>query len=429
MKIEILPSNSKLPLRDGWLRLTEKDFNNYESFFAKHPDILPESAEELEIKGVLEVHPYPLIIIRHADWLLKAGGSLKVESLFRYDRAGYVAPYYQLRYLISQSFGDKIKCVAIAIQDNVQTLSYEKVSSSLPENDSIERWSFGICSNGSQNERVLRLIDSIIKQNIPEFEIIVCGPAPSTNLPSCVKVVDDAECYTKGDIRIPIGKKKNLIAKHAKYNNMCIMHDRYLFVDDWFVNMRKYGNYFDVITMMCYDVEKSDQVMSSLNMRSGNFSTTTTTTTTTLRFLKNIKLQTQDFPQYLYINGGFFIAKKHLYVRIPIPNNLHWAEAEDIVWGQLLPLNGALIGIDEHNKVKSYAVRLASSKVKSRVYLRRTKDVYRFLHDKLVATKEYSKAFQIPYKKLSYYALSILEFFPHLIVYTSKKIGNLMRKI
>lgn len=420
MKIEIVPNASRNPIQEGWVRLTENDFNNFESFFAKHPNITPESVDEIVVRGVLEVHPYPLIIVRHIDWLLKSGGSFSIESLFRWNKAGYVSPYYQIRYLITQGFKDRIICTKIEQRDGLQILNYEKIKSSLPLSDTIKKWSFGICSNGSQNERVMRLIESIAKQNIPEFEIIVCGPAPFKDLPSYVKVVDDAECYMKGDVRIPIAKKKNLIAKHAKYNNMCIMHDRYLFSDDWYKNMIKYGNYYDVITMKCYDVDKPEQEMPSINIIGSN--------SANVHSLKNIRLQTFDFPQDIYINGGFIIAKKHIYEHIPIPIHLNWAEAEDIVWCSKLPINGVLIGIDEHNSVYSYAVRIASKMVGKEKFLDKIRERYRLLRDELHSTIEWALCFNVPYKNAHFYNLRAKEFVMHVTFYMCKGINKLLLK-
>ena len=64
------------------------------------------------------------------------------------------------------------------------------------------------------------VIESIVSQNIPNYEIIVVGgKSPSSN----VKHIPFDETYKKDWIT----RKKNIITSEARYTNIVYMHDYY----------------------------------------------------------------------------------------------------------------------------------------------------------------------------------------------------------
>ena len=438
MKIEIVPSNYKHPLAEGWMRLTENDFNNIESFFATHPNIQPESVDEIAIRGILEVHPYPHIIIRHCDWLLKVGGQVTFETIFLVNPCHMVAwSYCQLRYLMSICLRDHFKCTYTSTNEPIepqQKLIFKKTTASLPEDDAIDKWTFGICSNGRANERVRALIESIIKQNIPNFEVIVCGPSPYDKVPEYVHVVDDGEIYDKEDVRFPIGKKKMLIAKNAKYNNMFIMHDRFLFPDDWYQNMQKYGNYFDVLTplVQTYDGKGRLASISFINAKEGRY--TSDEAVTALANIPMGEIDSYRSSEYeLYINGGLLVSKRNVYMTCPIPTYLHWVEIEDQEWGRLLKHNGYLVAVDKDNYIMGESPRVTqSAKSASDGFVYRVRswmaskryNCYR----RISAVKQYEQLYGIAYKDSHYVSLSIQSFLWHVLYESPKKLIKRRKK-
>ena len=352
MKIEIIPSKSNSPRRDGWIRLTEKDFNHYESFFAKHPDIQPESVEEIYTKGVLELIRYPNILIRHIDWMLKKDGKFIVDYCFpKTPFWGYFNKWMAVKYFIARSFSDDIILTKINVAQYAHA-EYLKQRSCLPDGDNIDSWTWGICSNGAKNENVMALINQINNFNIPNCEIIVCGPRPAESLPHNVIVLDDSSIYTEGDIRFPIGKKKNLIAKSATYNNLIILHDRFSFPASWYDKMKEYGNYFDMLafpvldvnnpSLHTYDWQNADEFnpLNPVNL--------------------NHVPAYSIINEYVYINGGIFVCKKHIYQELQIPYKLNWDEMEDIAFSRRLMQNGNTLSIDTNNNVFSTTHRMST---------------------------------------------------------------------
>ena len=351
MKIEIIPSASNLPRREGWMRLTEKDFNHYESFFAKHPDIKPESVDEIYTKGVLEIVPMPAIIVRHLDWLLKTDGKLIVD--FCFPNSPFYGEYnnlYTVRYFLSQSFSNNIKLTNSNFS-NHSHLEYTKYKSCLPNDDSINAWTFGICSNGTNVENVLAIISQLNSLNIPLCQIIVCGPPINENLPSNVIVVDDSPIYAVGDNRFPIGKKKNLIVEHALYNNVVIMHDRYTFHADWYKNMIRWGNYFDMLAFPVLDVDNPE--LHLCDWQCADYYHPRKELNQVIHALPYTM-----YNEYAYINGGIFMCKKHIYNEMRMSTKLHWDEMEDIDFSRRMMLYGYLISFDINNHIFSSTRRL-----------------------------------------------------------------------
>lgn len=385
MKVQILPSGSKIATKQGYVRLSEKDFRHDKSFFMTHADIAPESVDEIEIDGVLEAAPFPHVIIRQLDWMLKPNGKLVVcQHHLNEDSDGPYHSHVMVMHLIALGFEDRI-VLRDKKKGDCLDLTYEKVAQALPKNDNIDSWSFGICSNGSRNEFVVRMVEAICALNIPHYEIIVCGPAPSENLPKQVRVIDDSPIYVEGEKRIPISRKKNRIAAHAKYNNMMILHDRYILPNDWYVKMKEWGNYFDMMTYAVRDLSEptkriGDWMYSDLYHFVNNYS-------------ESVYPAYGKFDENTYINGGMFVMKKHLYDKYPLPDCLHWAEREDIFLSRLMLLYGKLIQVDTANCVSSENMRFAQEDVPAKKSLANTIQLKKAFYARKVQCKRYySKA-------------------------------------
>ena len=79
-------------------------------------------------------------------------------------------------------------------------------------------FTFGIITNGNNDFFLSKVIDSIIKEKIPNYEIIVVG---NTKLLENIQVVNFDEKYKINWVT----KKKNIITNLAKYENIVYLHD------------------------------------------------------------------------------------------------------------------------------------------------------------------------------------------------------------
>lgn len=353
MIVYILNSKMKNRQRDG-LVLDENDFHPCHPFFSSHPEIKPESVERIIIKGVLERCKYKRAVLKYCDYMLAPNGILEVYYYnVNFENSIYVRARNDWQYELSLVFGSRIHLIEQNKDSTNGYFLYKKVAKFLPEGDTIDHWTFGIVSSGRLNDRVMNLIQQIADLHIPQFEILICGPAPSDILPSYVRILSDSHMYS--DIRIPISKKKNYIIDEAKYNNLVLMHDRYSIPPRWFEKMRKYGNYFDLLVCNVIDEKNNNVKLQEWCYHYLNPFPNTLSDILIKKYRGNIH---EIWNENIYISGGWFVMKKHL--GLHLNPDCNWGEKEDVDFCRRSYYNGILMEFDPNNTVYSTLVRFNS---------------------------------------------------------------------
>ena len=249
-------------------------------------------------------------------------------------------------------------------------MTYSKVKTCINEKSDINSWSFGIITNGKNVKNVDRLVQSIINQKIPNYEIIVCGEYQG-QFAGAIKQMPDIEY--RSDIRAPIQLKKNKIAFSAMYENLIILHDRYEIPALWHSKLKEFGDHFELLVMPNLNSERrriTDYLF---------FPNLPTEKVFRINFLPSY----QKWSNNWYSQGGVIIIKKSIFLNHPIPEYLHWGELEDIVFSQILNLNGYLLYFDSNNYLLSNSERIkpSSNTTKQlnsfRFFIRLSKKIYR----------------------------------------------------
>jgi len=373
------------------LYLSKQDINHLERIYKKY-NLEPESFDEVQIDYLADREYLIRYIIKELDILLKVGGKFIINSTYTAAHANFIRSKSQIKYEFSVSTNGRYKLSNQYIYKYKLKLVYIKNTQTLHCDDSIDKWSFGIITNGQKNEQVNNLINSIIKQNIPNYEILICGKFTFEDYRKYpILPIDDV--VLKDDIRAPITIKKNKIASQAQYQNLMIMHDRYLLPDDWFLNMKKYGNYFDILTMP--NIGPSGGRVNDWGEHLGQPSQIYDEVTHILPYNK--------WSIGWYSQGGLIIIKKHLYMDNMLDKRLHWDELEDVAWSQIGHLKGWMYYLDINNKIYTFSDRLNESSVipkdfmplrKVVEYLRRHiphKIKYFLIHKKHINEKQFCK--------------------------------------
>lgn len=192
----------------------------------------------------------------------------------------------------------------------------KKIESTKINGDSINKWTFGIVSNGLRKDWINLTIQSIRNQKIPQYEIIICGNYTGKK-GTDIKYIPFKERDDKGWIT----KKKNIINKLASFQNICLMHDRYILNNDWFKKTKKYGNSFEYIT----------NIQIYKNIRAGDW---LTLGARKFAVHKTRLIDYKDWDEYVILSGGHIISKKNILNKVPFNESLYWNEAEDIQLGQ-----------------------------------------------------------------------------------------------
>ncbi len=184
---------------------------------------------------------YDRIIFQEMIFSVKKGGFL-VLNLTNFEKIKQLEIIKEI-VLVGKN---KIRKKEIIYEKENIFAIFEKTAKSLNVNDSIDSWSFGIICNGTRDDNIIKFIESVEKQKIPNYEIIICG-----------KLVDEKAIkkwknvkylfFDKLNEKGWITKKKNIICQNAKFENIMVVHDRVILENNWHKNFKKYGNYFNVL--------------------------------------------------------------------------------------------------------------------------------------------------------------------------------------
>lgn len=330
--------------------MNENDLHPCKPLFTKSI-IATESAKKVQTKGILETTRYIRYVLKVADWLLAVGGTFEIFFYkVSFDAAGYpLRPQSYLMNEVSLCFKNRFRLVRMETEGSVLRISLVKDKSSLPPDDHIDRWSFGIVSDGRKNDRILNIIHQIKNFNIPVYEILICGPSPSSSLPEYVKVLDDSDLYN--DVRTPISKKKNRIIQQARYNNLVIIHDRISFHDQWYSKMIEHGNYFD---QMCMRILDESSRLRRIQDWMEIFHDITLFEHSSAK-----EMSYTDWSKHIYVNGGALIIKKHIIEEVLLNPNLHWGEMEDVDLSERLYSHGSLLTFFRDNYLVTQTHRIS----------------------------------------------------------------------
>lgn len=214
-------------------------------------------------------------------------------------------------------------------------------------------FTFGIITNGNNDKFLNKIIESIINNKIPVYEIIIVG---NTKLESDghIKIFSFDEKTKEGWIT----KKKNIIAKNARYENIVFLHDYIELQIDWYTGFLKFGNDFEFCvtrikntngtryrdyTLFPYKVDYLDIEYSPNDIHP---------------YFNNNCLLPYNFEnsvktnKYMYISGCYYVIKKNIANTFLLDENLVWGRGEDVEFSKRLHKNGIVIKCNAHSSVQ-----------------------------------------------------------------------------
>jgi hypothetical protein len=207
---------------------------------------------------------------------------------------------------------------------------------------------FGIIVGPNHEPDIVRkLIDSIFAQDFEDhdYEIIVCGNYESD--PELgIKVIPFDESQKRGWIT----RKKNLIAKAAKYDTLCILHDYYLLDKDWYQGVLKYSRLNRKWNVLCSRVLRlegdrhsdwlinqkyMDQILAKHPELGPELMAVAPTENNGPRWVCALPYWEIGLWPMQYVSGGYILARTNVFREIPFDERYGWGEAaEDIIWSE-----------------------------------------------------------------------------------------------
>lgn len=184
------------------------------------------------------------------------------------------------------------------------------------------KFTFGIITDGNAEGRMGRIFDSIESQGIEEYEIITAGPY-QYNRQKVKSIIFDETQRTAW-----ITRKKNLIAQHAKYENLVLLHDYFIFGDKWYLGQISRGDSFDV---------RMDKIINFDGTRFRDWCIWPHNRNWMDEVIGRecmIPYDVTHLTKFMYISGSYFVVKKNIMLEFPFDEKLAWGEEEDVIWSK-----------------------------------------------------------------------------------------------
>lgn len=214
-------------------------------------------------------------------------------------------------------------------------------------------FTFGIVTDGNGDHYIQTVIESIEKNNIPNYEIIIVGNTKIINTELIKTIPFDETVYVGW-----ITKKKNIIAENAKYENIVLLHDYVKLNDNWYNGFLQFGNTdFDwcitpIITIDGNRFRDYTLFPCKVDYLNINYSPTDIDNyfehhcLLPYDFVNNIKTN-----KYMYISGAYYIIKKHIALKYKLDENLVWGRGEDVEISKRLHANNIIIKCNRFSSV------------------------------------------------------------------------------
>lgn len=194
-------------------------------------------------------------------------------------------------------------------------------------------WTFGILTSG-ESPRAADMTRAILALDLPEVEVVFCGPRPS-GVP-----VDDRVRAIDLDAPEPrgwISRKKNLLADAARFENLCLLHDRFVVTPEWARALREYGSCFSILTfpqVYFADLDRRfPQRYADYQVLHQQHGVNEALAHRVFAGERVLYAPYDDFYETAFCCGGLYLAKKSLWTTVRQDEALYHCEWEDIVFG------------------------------------------------------------------------------------------------
>jgi hypothetical protein len=205
-------------------------------------------------------------------------------------------------------------------------------------------FTFGIISN---NAHIESIIQSIYDLNIPEYEIIIVGKAIYSSKNNIIHFDFD-----EGINNNWITKKKNIIINLAKFENIVLLHDYFVFNKDWYEGFLKFGNDWNlcVCKILTPDNKRFRDYLLFPYYPWWNKISFNPYNKCLLPY--NIE-NNEKLNKFMYVSGGFYIIKKQIALKYPLNEKLLHCQGEDVELFLRLANNNIIVKCNKYSTVQA----------------------------------------------------------------------------
>ncbi len=183
--------------------------------------------------------------------------------------------------------------------------------------------SFAVITSGHNDSAVNLVIDSIERESISKYDIMVVGGMTSNIKRKNTRHIPIIESIYPG---IPLNVKKNAGARNALYDIVVIMHDYYNLMPGWYEGFLKFGTMWDICVTRAFHNEQQGMMLGN------GWRVESIPGYPELPFAMPIPLDIDCFIPYMPIQGSYWVCKRHVMLKYPMDEKLMHGQMEDILW-------------------------------------------------------------------------------------------------
>lgn len=179
------------------------------------------------------------------------------------------------------------------------------------------RFTFAITTDYSNWNQLEEVYESIKNLSIPEYEVITIGPDDYNYDNDNFRFINFDETQKEKWVT----RKKNILCQEAKYENIVLMHDYYVFDKDWYKSYLEFGNDWDI----CSNAQL-------LQNGKRHFTDWVTWDCPFYPRYTSLSYDEWSLTSYMYQSGGYMLVKKQMILDNPFNEELSWGQADDVEW-------------------------------------------------------------------------------------------------
>ncbi|HDQ4235029.1 TPA: hypothetical protein P8677_004918 [Klebsiella pneumoniae] len=202
----------------------------------------------------------------------------------------------------------------------------------------LDAWSFGIPTGGADATALNHCVARILELGVPQTDILLCGrPPDGFRYGDRVRVVGD----DIPDTPLHITRKKNTLARAARFPNLCLLHDRVLLPRQFYAAVQQFGDDFPLTGFQSFWFSGRGQ---TLPQRYSDFGTTADAFPPGWpagRLSREAAAGLAFQPLYIqhparsafgqdYLTGSLCLCKRAVWTHVPQNEALYWQEHEDM---------------------------------------------------------------------------------------------------
>ena len=166
------------------------------------------------------------------------------------------------------------------------------MSNYLTEERRLKSWSFCIAFGGD-TKNLHKVIDSIRALNIPFYEILIAEERLTLKSSGDTRIIESGS-----DREGWITKKKNMMIKEAKYENICLLHDYIQFKPDWYEAYCNFQEDWNICSNQIYNPFRSARVADWMTLDHPKYG------------VSLLPYEERGQSKYMFLSGLYFLVKK-----------------------------------------------------------------------------------------------------------------------